>query len=232
MKRLMQQLKVLKIMLLYACIALMACLSLPADAQQKGKATFYSRRANGARSASGERIHSDSLVCAHRTHPFGTLLKVRNPANGKEVVVRVIDRGPFARGRVIDLSLRAARELGIVSQGVAMVEVSVYKRKVEVPYKPDDDLDLPELDMEVTEPDQGTSPQWQQNAHNAKNANVQQAAAKAEHGHAKAETTTAKPGSTAGKTEKTAAQTGKTAGKAAKPSPQTTKATHRTTTVR
>lgn len=159
----MQQLKSIHSALLYVCATLMAWITLPADAQQKGKATFYSRRANGARSASGERIHSDSLVCAHRTHPFGTLLKVRNPANGKEVVVRVIDRGPFARGRVIDLSLRAARELGIVSQGVAMVEVSVYKRKVEVPYKPDDDIDLPELDMEVTEPEQSASPQWQHN---------------------------------------------------------------------
>ena len=115
-------------------MAVLAAIGMPSAAQQKGKATFYSKRANGSRTASGERIHSDSLVCAHRTHPFGTLLKVRNPANGKEVVVRVIDRGPFSRGRVIDLSYRAARELGIVAQGVAMVEVSVYERKVEIPF--------------------------------------------------------------------------------------------------
>lgn len=79
-------------------------------AQQKGKATFYSRKWDGRRTASGERLYNDSLVCAHKTHQFGTLLKVKNPANGKEVVVKVIDRGPYAKGRVIDLSIRAARE--------------------------------------------------------------------------------------------------------------------------
>lgn len=142
-------------------MAVLAAIGMPSAAQQKGKATFYSKRANGSRTASGERIHSDSLVCAHRTHPFGTLLKVRNPANGKEVVVRVIDRGPFSRGRVIDLSYRAARELGIVAQGVAMVEVSVYKRKVEIPFKPDDGFDVPELDLEMTESDDKIVPQWQ-----------------------------------------------------------------------
>lgn len=101
-------------------------ISLTMRAQQRGKATFYSKRMDGRKTASGERLYNDSLVCAHRTHPFGTLLKVRNPVNGKEVVVRVIDRGPYTKGRIIDLSVRAGRELGILSQGVAMVEVSVY----------------------------------------------------------------------------------------------------------
>ena len=89
----------------------------------KGKATFYSKRATGARTANGERLHHDSLTCAHRTFPFNTMLRVKNPANGREVVVRVTDRGPFIRGRIIDLSWRAAKELGIIAQGVAMVEV-------------------------------------------------------------------------------------------------------------
>ena len=75
--------------------------------------------------------------------------------------MRVIDRGPFARGRVIDLSYRAARELGITTQGVAMVEVSVHKPEVVVPYKPADISDVPELDMEVTENSDRTMPQWQ-----------------------------------------------------------------------
>ena len=87
------------------------------------------------------------------------MLLVKNPANGKEVVVKVIDRGPYVKGRIIDLSIRAARELGILNQGVAMVEVSVYKKPTEVPYKPED-IPLPEIEMEVT---QGNSiiPQWQ-----------------------------------------------------------------------
>ena len=131
-------------------------------AQQRGKATFYAKSFNGAKTASGERLHNDSMVCAHRTHKFGTKLLVKNPANGKEVVVKVIDRGPYVKGRIIDLSQRAARELGILSQGVAMVEVSVFKSALHVPYKPaDNTLDLPEIDMEVTTPDAGSTPPWQ-----------------------------------------------------------------------
>ena len=138
---------------------MLALLGSPAPAQQKGKATFYTRKWDGRKTASGERLYNDSLVCAHKTHKFGTLLLVRNPANGKEVVVKVIDRGPYAKGRIIDLSIRAARELDILSQGVAVVEVSVYKKPTEVPYKPEN-IELPDLEMEVT---QGNSivPQWQ-----------------------------------------------------------------------
>ena len=129
------------------------------SAQQKGKATFYSKRMNGHKTASGERLYNDSLVCAHKTHAFGTLLKVKNPANGKEVVVKVIDRGPYMKGRIIDLSLRAARELGILSQGVAMVEVSVYHNPVGVPYAPEPE-ELPELELETTT-GESIIPQWQ-----------------------------------------------------------------------
>lgn len=129
------------------------------NAQQKGKATFYSKRMNGHKTASGERLYNDSLVCAHKTHAFGTLLKVKNPANGKEVVVKVIDRGPYMKGRIIDLSLRAARELGILSQGVAMVEVSVYHNPVGVPYAPEPE-ELPELELETTT-GESIIPQWQ-----------------------------------------------------------------------
>ncbi len=63
------------------------------------------------------------MTCAHRTHPFGTRLKVTSPATGRTVTVRVNDRGPFVRGRVIDLSWGAARELGILSMGLATVTV-------------------------------------------------------------------------------------------------------------
>ena len=137
------------------------CLPTPADAQQKGKATFYTRKWDGRKTASGERLYNDSLVCAHKTHRFGTLLLVKNPANGKEVVVKVIDRGPYVKGRIIDLSIRAARELGILNQGVAVVEVSVYKKPTEVPYKPED-LPIPEIEIETTNPGTGIIPQWQE----------------------------------------------------------------------
>ena len=100
-------------------------------AQQRGKASFYSRQATGARTSSGERLHHNDFTCAHRTHPFGTLLKVKNLSNGKEVVVRVNDRGPFGRGRIVDLSWGAAKALGMLSQGVVAVEVTpVGKKKV------------------------------------------------------------------------------------------------------
>ena len=100
-------------------------------AQQRGKASFYSRRATGARTSSGERLHHNDFTCAHRTHPFGTKLRVKNLNNGKEVVVRVNDRGPFGRGRIVDLSWGAAKALGMLSQGVVDVEITpVGKKKV------------------------------------------------------------------------------------------------------
>lgn len=132
-----------------------------AIAQQKGKASYYSRKANGARTSSGVRLNNDSLVCAHRTHPFGTLLLVKNPANNKEVVVKVIDRGPHSQGRVIDLSYEAARQLGIIAAGVAMVEVSVYDDTV-FPYMPKP-YSIPEMEIELpAERDSNDIvPEWQ-----------------------------------------------------------------------
>ena len=90
---------------------------------QQGKASFYAKRATGSQTANGERLHHDSLTCAHRTLPFGTLLRVTHVENGRSVIVRVNDRGPFVRGRIIDLSWGAARELGMISQGIATVIV-------------------------------------------------------------------------------------------------------------
>lgn len=147
-------------------LAVAVCLSaaLPALSQtQKGKATFYSKRATGARTSSGIRLHHDSLTCAHRTHPFGTMLKVTNPGNGKSVVVKVTDRGPFVRGRIIDLSWRAAKQLGIISQGVAMVVVEPYTSTV-VPFKPADTVELPEIDFERTDDasEYDAIPDWQE----------------------------------------------------------------------
>lgn len=91
--------------------------------QQTGIASYYARSATGARTANGERLHHDSLTCAHRTLSFGTLLKVTCPDTDRSVIVRVNDRGPFVRGRIIDLSWGAARALGILNKGLAKVTV-------------------------------------------------------------------------------------------------------------
>lgn len=131
-----------------------------AQEPQKGKASYYSKRATGSRTSSGERLHHDSLTCAHRTHPFGTMLKVTNVQNGKSVVVKVIDRGPYGRGRIIDLSWGAAKELGILSQGVAMVTVELADELV-IPFKPKEDKRLYEIDFDTQDPGPVMTPVWQ-----------------------------------------------------------------------
>ena len=110
-----------KILLLLT--ALLLTTTTAAFAQSAGKASYYGNSLHGRRTSDGSRYHKDSLTCAHRTLPFGTLLKVRNVNNGKEVVVKVNDRGPYCRGRVVDLSMAAAKELGMVAAGVVAVQV-------------------------------------------------------------------------------------------------------------
>jgi rare lipoprotein A len=96
--------------------------------KQTGMASFYGRECKGQRTASGERFDPNQLTAAHRTLPFGTLLKVTNLDNGRHVVVRVNDRGPYARNRVLDLSRAAARKLGFEREGTAYVRLQVVKR--------------------------------------------------------------------------------------------------------
>ena len=131
-----------------------------AQEPQKGKASYYSKRATGSCTSSGERLHHDSLTCAHRTHPFGTMLKVTNVQNGKSVVVKVTDRGPYGRGRIIDLSWGAAKELGILSQGVAMVTVELAEDLI-IPFKPKEDKRLYEIDFDTQDPGPVMTPVWQ-----------------------------------------------------------------------
>ena len=116
---------------------------------ERGKASYYSKSWSGRKTANGERLHHDSLTCAHKTYPFGTLLKVTNPANGLSVIVKVTDRGPYVKGRVVDLSVRAAKELGILSQGIAPVIVERYNPSI-IPFKPEE-LELPEFDLGTNE---------------------------------------------------------------------------------
>ncbi len=116
---------------------------------ERGKASYYSKSWSGRKTANGERLHHDSLTCAHKTYPFGTLLKVTNPVNGLSVIVKVTDRGPYVKGRVVDLSVRAAKELGILAQGIAPVIVERYNPSI-IPFKPED-LELPEFDLGTNE---------------------------------------------------------------------------------
>jgi rare lipoprotein A len=93
-----------------------------AAAAQCGKASWYKM---GSRTASGEAMNANALAAAHRTLPFGTRVRVENLKNGKAVVVRINDRGPFVGGRVIDVTRGAAAELGMLGSGVARVKLTV-----------------------------------------------------------------------------------------------------------
>jgi len=89
------------------------------------------------------------------------MLNVFNPANGRSVVVRVTDRGPFIRGRIIDLSWRAAKELGIIAQGVAMVVVWKASSFV-VPFLPTDEIEIPQMELETNEGSPALHPLWKE----------------------------------------------------------------------
>jgi len=89
----------------------------------QGLASWYGDRFHGRRTASGESFDMRDLTAAHKTLPFGTSVRVRNLDNGREVVVRINDRGPFSESRVIDLSHAAASALGMVRRGVVKVQV-------------------------------------------------------------------------------------------------------------
>lgn len=81
----------------------------------------------GTRTSNGEKFNPDGLTAAHRSLPFGTIVQVTNLANGRSVVVRINDRGPFIAGRHIDLSRGAARQIGMLEAGVANVLIVVLR---------------------------------------------------------------------------------------------------------
>ncbi|UYZ58578.1 septal ring lytic transglycosylase RlpA family protein [Hymenobacter latericus] len=91
----------------------------------RGRASWYGREHQGKRTSNGERFDRNQYTCAHKTLPFGTRLRVTNPQNGKAVVVRVTDRGPYRHQRILDLSEVAARPLGIVQLGSAGVVAQI-----------------------------------------------------------------------------------------------------------
>ncbi len=90
---------------------------------ERGIASWYGPRFHGRLTANGERYNMNDLTAAHPSLPFNTKVGVRNTRTGREVVVRINDRGPFSKNRIIDLSYGAAREVGVVAQGTASVEL-------------------------------------------------------------------------------------------------------------
>ncbi len=118
----------------FICLLMMVAAS-PAQARlmekepeirsQTGLASYYSNRFHNRRTANGERYHKEKLTAAHRFLPFGTRVRVVNLKNQKSVVVRINDRGPFIRQRIIDLSRRAASRIGLTRRGVGQVRLEV-----------------------------------------------------------------------------------------------------------
>ena len=100
-----------------------------------GYATWYGNEMAGGRTASGSVFDPKGFTAAHRTLPFGTRVRVDNLANGRSVVVRINDRGPFIRGRVIDVTHAAALQLGMVGTGVASVRLTVLSARGDLPVK-------------------------------------------------------------------------------------------------
>jgi len=92
---------------------------------QKGLASWYGDKEHGNRTASGERFSKYDYTAAHKSLPFGTIVRVINLENGMDVVVKINDRGPFIRGRIIDLSYNSAKSIDLVRTGVAKVKVEV-----------------------------------------------------------------------------------------------------------
>lgn len=99
----------------------------PSGDLQTGIASWYGGKHHGGPTASGERFNKNSMTAAHRTLKIGTRVRVTRKKNGRTVVVRINDRGPYGKGRIIDLSEAAARELDMIDDGIAQVRVEVLK---------------------------------------------------------------------------------------------------------
>jgi len=105
-----------------------ACSAEPkAPSQASGLASYYADKLQGRKTASGERFDQNARTAAHRTLPFGTKVKVTNTKNGKSVTVRINDRGPFVKGRIIDLSRSAFARIGNPASGLIPVRVEIVR---------------------------------------------------------------------------------------------------------
>lgn len=101
-----------------------------------GSASYYGNEFQGKKTASGEKYDKRKYTAAHRTYPFGTMLKVTNLKNGKAVVVKVNDRGPYSNQRIVDLSYVAAKDLGMIPSGIIQVKLEVVSDTYSIPKSP------------------------------------------------------------------------------------------------
>ena len=123
-----------KLTLLLLLTSFLACSSVPLKSStnllghtETGKASFYAMKYQFRKTASGERFNQMSKTAAHKKLPFGTKVKVTNMKNGKSVVVKINDRGPFVKGRIIDLTRSAFNRIGNIDSGVINVKIKVVK---------------------------------------------------------------------------------------------------------
>ena len=117
---------------LILCLFMASCSGSKANVGQRGyteegKASYYGRKFQGRKRANGEPYRRHKLTAAHKTLPFGTKVKVTNTATNKSVKVKITDRGPFVRGRSVDLSESAAKRVGMIDAGVAPVKMKVVR---------------------------------------------------------------------------------------------------------
>ncbi|QEC53174.1 rare lipoprotein A [Anseongella ginsenosidimutans] len=116
---------------LIVCFLVLSFLSANAQLEkERGVASYYGKRFDGKRTASGEIFDKEKMTAAHRTLPFGTIVKVTREDNGSFVYVRINDRGPFSRNRLIDLSRKAAEKLGIIQRGHEHVLMEVMREEI------------------------------------------------------------------------------------------------------
>lgn len=121
-----------RILILLSTLFLLSCSSTPTNGHmhqsgytESGKASFYAMKFQSRKTANGERFNQTSNTAAHKKLPFGTKVKVTNVKNGKSVVVRINDRGPFIAGRIIDLSRSAFSRIGDLDTGILDVRIKV-----------------------------------------------------------------------------------------------------------
>lgn len=109
----------------FVCVAALSAATImafaPTASAQCGKASWYGPGFHGRKTANGEKFNMGAMTAAHKSMPFGTKLRVTNKRNGKTVVVRINDRGPFTRGRMLDLSKAAASQIGMIKTGSGAV---------------------------------------------------------------------------------------------------------------
>ncbi len=148
--------------ILVIALSLICLTPLAAQYCQTGKASFYATKFNG-RPTAGHRyiFHNDSMFCAHRTLPLGTFVEVTNLKNNHTVIVKVVDRGPYVRGRIVDLSQEAAKRLGFFSNGIAKVHIEVTDRVIQ-PFKIEDCELHAEPQLDTIALFNNLTPHWQE----------------------------------------------------------------------